>query len=187
MSPCSTRFRTRCSLALAALALPLWVHAGDGFNDHDRGGCDANFHGPPGKFMGMDPGPMGVGHGPGMAPLGTAPAEDRWPPFLHGVKLTEDQEDKIFAITHAAAPALRDQFKAVRKSSEALRELGRSPQFSVDTATSLALAQSRAESQLSLLQVRMEHDVYAVLTAEQRTQIGDRERDMDAHHGGSPR
>lgn len=187
MSPFPSRFWTRCSLALAALALPLWVHAADGFDDHDRGGCDAGFHGPPGKSMGMDHGPMGMGHVPGMGPPGMGPGEDRWPPFLHGVKLTEDQDDKIFAITHAAAPALRDQFKAVRKSSEALRELGRSSQFSVDTATSLAQARGKAESQLSLLRVRMEHDVYAVLTAEQRTQIGDRERDMDAHHGGSPR
>jgi Spy/CpxP family protein refolding chaperone len=100
---------------------------------------------------------------------------------LRDLKLSEDQQDKVFAIMHAAAPAVRDQSKAVRKARDALRELSQSPQFSVDAATTLAQTQGKAESQLALLRTRMEHDVYAVLTPEQRTQMTDRRHNMEAH------
>ena len=42
--------------------------------------------------------------------------EDRPPPYLRDLALGEDQQDKIFAILHAAAPAMRDHMKAARKA-----------------------------------------------------------------------
>jgi len=110
----------------------------------------------------------------------------RAPPFLMGLKLTDEQDDKVFAILHAAAPALRDQFKALRKARDALHDLTRSAQYSNDAAASLAQAQGRAESQLALLRTRTDHDIYVVLTADQRKAIDDHERDRDAHRGEGP-
>jgi len=40
------------------------------------------------------------------------PPEDRPPPYLLALDLTEEQQDKVFVILHGAAPALREQAKA---------------------------------------------------------------------------
>ena len=79
------------------------------------GACAMEFHRP-----GPPMGPPFVG-----PPLGT----QHLPPYLMGVTLTEDQQDKVFAILHAAEPALREQEKAVRKARDGLRDLVRSAQF----------------------------------------------------------
>jgi len=55
-----------------------------------------------------------------------------------GLKLSEDQQDKVFAILHAAAPAMREQSKAVHKAREALHDVGRTPQFDSGNAGNLA-------------------------------------------------
>jgi Spy/CpxP family protein refolding chaperone len=103
-----------------------------------------------------------------------------------GLALSDDQQDKIFAIVHAAAPALRDQSKAARKAREALHDLSRSAQYNDGTATTLAQAQAKAESQLALLRTRMEHEVYAVLTSEQQGQVAEHQHERDLHHGERP-
>ena len=136
-----------------------------------HGGCDMEFRGPPGPPMGP-PGPF---------------FGDRPPPFLTEVNLTEDQQDKVFAILHAVAPALREQAKAERKAREALHDLGRAAQFDAGNASALAQALGKAESQLALLRVRTEHDLCAVLTDEQRAQVAERERGHEApRHDGPP-
>jgi protein CpxP len=131
------------------------------------GACAMAFH-PPGPPMG--PPFMGP-------PLGT----QHLPPYLMGVTLTEDQQDKVFAIFHAAEPALREQEKAVRKARDGLRDLGRSAQLDAGTAATLAQALGKAESQLTLLRVRADHDVFAVLTAEQKAEISHLESEREAH------
>jgi Spy/CpxP family protein refolding chaperone len=110
----------------------------------------------------------------------------RPPPFMMDAGLTEDQQDKVFAILHAAAPALRDREKAAHKAREALHQFIRSSSFSDGTAASLAQAQGAAEAQLALLRTKMEHDVYAVLTPEQQSKIANREKEGDVHGRGMP-
>ncbi len=128
--------------------------------------------------------------GPHAGPMGGPPPEmfagDHPPPYLMELNLTEDQQDKVFAITHASAPAIRDQFKAVRKAREALHDLGRAAQFDSGTAGELAQALGKAESQLALLQARNDHDIFAVLTEEQRRELADHERAQGPHHHDGP-
>jgi protein CpxP len=131
------------------------------------GACAMAFH-PPGPPMG----PPFVG-----PQFGT----QHQPPYLMGVTLTEDQQDKVFAILHAAEPALREQEKAVRKARDGLRDLGRSAQFDAGSAATLAQALGKAESQLTLLRVRADHDVFAVLTTEQKTEISHLESEHESH------
>jgi Spy/CpxP family protein refolding chaperone len=111
---------------------------------------------------------------------------DRPPPFLMGLSLSDEQQDKVFAIVHAAAPALRDQSKAARKARDALRESVQSAQFTEANATQLAQAQGKAEAQLALLRTRMEHEIYSLLTTEQRARVVDRERERESHRGDRP-
>jgi Spy/CpxP family protein refolding chaperone len=100
--------------------------------------------------------------------------------------LSDEQQDKVFAIMHAAAPALRDQAKAARKARESLHDLVESAQFSEAAAASLAEAEGKAEGQQRLLRTRMEHDLYALLTPDQRTHISSRPPEWGGHRGGGP-
>jgi protein CpxP len=109
------------------------------------------------------PGGDGPRHGFG-APGPGAPGPDA-PPFhsvlhaLHRLDLSEAQQDKLFAITHAAAPRQREQEKAERKAHEALLALGASASF--DEARAGAAARALGQ----------ESQVLALLTPEQREQL----------------
>jgi Spy/CpxP family protein refolding chaperone len=118
------------------------------------------------------------GHGPG------APRPDM--PFgrmpLHGLKLTDAQQDRLFAIMHAQAPERREHDKAIRKAHEALRELGRADKFDDAKAAALARDLGQAVAADALLQARTEAQALAVLTPEQREQLRQRRlrgRDAD--------
>jgi protein CpxP len=145
----------------------------DGGHDSRCGGPDMHtFRGPP-------PGPeFGPGFGPG---IGAAP------PFLAGLHLTDDQQDKVFAILYAAAPAMREQAKALRKAHEALHELNESPQYDENRVKGLADSAAKADSQLTVLRVRTEHEIFALLTPEQRKQLEEHRHEMGPRdHGGPP-
>ena len=171
------------SLLVAAffVSYPLLGVAAPGADGDHRAACGPpEFHGhgpmppPPGG-----PGP-GFGHGPG--PEWGAP-----PPFLAGLKLTEDQQDKVFAIVYKAAPTLREQSKALHKAHEALMELSASEPFDESKAKSLADTAAKADGQLTLLRARTEHEIYAVLTPEQRKEVTEhRHEHADHERGGRP-
>lgn len=129
----------------------------------------------PGGPGGPGPGPRfehGRGPGPGMMPPG-GPGEGV-PPFLRDVELSEAQDDKVFAILHAQTPMLREQHKIVEKSYEALHEMARSGKYDDAKAVQLTQAAAQAMATLTLTQVRSEQQLLAVLTAEQRKQLDQR-------------
>lgn len=90
---------------------------------------------------------------------------------LHRLNLSEAQQDKLFAITHAAAPQQRNQEKAERKAHDALRALGASPQFDEGKANAAARELGQAIANGALLRARLESQVLALLTPEQREQL----------------
>ncbi len=172
---------------LAALGLICAGGAGAADSPNAGGECGQDSREPPGP-----PGPRGGpgDHGGWPGPWGGGPG---WPggpgwaaPPDGSISLTEEQQDKVFAILHAAEPALREHMKAARKARDALRDLGQSADFDAAKATQLAQAQAAAESQLSLLRTRTDHDIYLVLTPEQRTHL-ERRRDTGPQgHDGPP-
>ena len=95
------------------------------------------------------------------------------PAFLRGLKLTEEQEDKVFAIIHAQQPQLREQMKAMRKAREALQAMHFSVKYDDSKAKVLADVIARATADSILLRLRGEQQIYALLTAEQRKQLED--------------
>ncbi|TQK11278.1 Spy/CpxP family protein refolding chaperone [Herbaspirillum sp. SJZ107] len=90
---------------------------------------------------------------------------------LHRLHLSEAQQDQLFAIMHAAAPRQRMQAKAERKAHEALRTLGAAPQFDEARANAAARELGQAVADGALLRARLESQVLAVLTPEQRQQL----------------
>jgi protein CpxP len=172
-------FRPSILAATLLLTCPLGVFAApppgtDGGHDGRCPGPDfQGFRGPPpGPERGPFPG-MGLG-GP--------------PPFLAGLKLTDEQQDKVFAIVYAAAPAMRDQAKALRKAHEALRDINESPQYDENKVKELAEGAAKADSQLTVLRVRTEHEIFALLTPEQKKQLEEHRREGESRgHDGPPR
>ena len=154
--------------SLSAFAAP----PADGDPHFNCAGPDSHFRGPP-------PGPR----------FGAFPGEG-WggpPPFLRGLHLTEEQQDKVFAIVHAAAPALRDQEKALRKAREALRDLNESTQYEESRVKGLADTAAKADSQLTVLRARTEHEIRALLTPEQLKDLQEHRREHGPRdHDGPP-
>ncbi|QKY09607.1 MULTISPECIES: Spy/CpxP family protein refolding chaperone [Janthinobacterium] len=105
--------------------------------------------------------PPGFGHGPGAPGL---------PPFLHGIDLSEAQQDKVFAATYAQAPLLREQEKIAFKAHAQLRALAGSSAYDDAKASALANTAAQAMAKISLQQARLEQQLLAVLTPEQRQQ-----------------
>jgi Spy/CpxP family protein refolding chaperone len=110
------------------------------------------------------------GHGPG----GPGPDMPFGRMHMHGLKLTDAQQDKLFAIMHAQAPERREHGKAIRKAHEALHELGRADKFDDAKAAALSRDLGQAVAAEALLQARTEAQALAVLTPEQREQLRQR-------------
>ena len=128
---------------------------------------------------GFAPGP---GAGPGMGHHGPGHAGDGVPPFLRGIELTEAQQDKVFAATYAQEPLLHEQKKIAFKAHAQLRALAASAQYDDAQASALANTAAQATARISLEQARLEQQLLALLTPEQRAQLAARQ----ARHEGGP-
>ncbi len=123
--------------------------------------------------------PMDGQFGPGILP-GIVPFAPI-PPFLHDVKLTEAQQDKVFAILYASIPPLREQEKLARKSGDAIHELVDSSTYDEGKLKSLAESNVHAMAELMILQARTTHQILALLTPEQHKQIDAAKAKFDRH------
>jgi Spy/CpxP family protein refolding chaperone len=149
---------TRHSMAAALLAAccATVFAAGQAGSPAPDGGPGPGDRGP-GRGAG-GPGPRS-GHGPGgHGPFG-------------GLQLSEAQQDKLFAIEHAAEPQRRQQEKAVRHAHEALRALRDASQFDEGKAGAASRDLGQAIAAEELLEARVHAQALAVLTPEQREQL----------------
>ena len=163
----------RLATGAAAIALPLAVMAHGPAADAAEG-CMAAPHAGS-ATMSMPP------HG--MFPDGPPPGAMATPPFLHGLELTEAQQDKLFALMHEQAPAEREQMKAAFKAMDELRRLAASDRFDADKARSLAATHAQAMAQLALMHAELDAMVRALLTPEQRKQLDDARAKSEPRRG----
>jgi protein CpxP len=101
------------------------------------------------------------------------------PPFLAGIDLSEAQRDKIFAITYAIMPSMREQEKLARHARIQLMDLGISGQYSEAKAKELANTIGKAEAELILLRTLSDSQIYELLNDEQRRELADRKSKCD--------
>lgn len=101
---------------------------------------------------------------------------------LRSLNLSEAQKDQIFKLFHDAAPAMREQRKAVRHSREELRRISGAPSFDQNAARTAADAGARASAALSVMRAELRAKVRAVLTPEQRAQA-DKMQERRGHRG----
>jgi Spy/CpxP family protein refolding chaperone len=125
-------------------------------------------------------GPGGRGPHPGFEHHGQrgqgGPGAHGGPGFgrFRDLGLSEAQQDKLFAIEHAAAPQRRQQDKAIRHAHEALRALRDAAQFDEAKAGAAARELGQAVAAEALLEARLHAQVLAVLSPEQREQLRQR-------------
>lgn len=93
-------------------------------------------------------------------------------PLLHGVDLSEAQQDAVFELVHAQIPAQRALEKQAAKALAELQRLSGDEQFNVKQARVAADAYAQAQAQLAFKRAELEAKLRAVLTPEQRQQIG---------------
>lgn len=108
------------------------------------------------------------------------------PPFLGKLKLTEAQRDQLFKNMHEQAPLMREKFKEARKAREALRSLTFSSQYDETKVAALAESEAQAMAELAKMRANGAHQMYQLLTPEQRKQMEDFKKDGEspprAHH-----
>jgi Spy/CpxP family protein refolding chaperone len=116
---------------------------------------------------------LAVSQRAGACGVGSGMEGGRMTPYLHSLNLSEAQRDKVFEMMHEQAPAMRDKGKAVRNAEESLRVLAWSPDYSEAKARELADGAAKAMAEMSLAHLKVERQIYELLTSEQRKQLAE--------------
>jgi len=103
------------------------------------------------------------------------------PPYLRNLDLFESQRDKVFAILHDQAPAMRERIKSLSRAEADLRRLTAGPDYDEGKAKALADQLGRAMSEVALLRARTDHLIFDVLTPEQRKRLTELKLDGEPH------
>lgn len=154
-----------------AIAVPVAVQAAGPMGDGPGcGGRMSMGHGGPGGGMGM----FGGDHGPA---------------YLRGLNLTEEQQDKVFALMHAQAPAMRAKFKELRDARTNLEALTQAPTYDEAKVRALTDKSAATLAEVARIHARTESQIYQLLTSDQRKQLAERKEQRDErgpgmmHHG----
>ena len=103
-------------------------------------------------------------------------------PYLHGLGLSDAQDDQLFALDHAQAPIMREHHKQHQQLREDLRTTAQADKFDESKAQHLADKAAKLEKEKVLSFARHEAKVFALLTPEQRKKA--REFKMEGHGFG---
>ncbi|MFZ5512272.1 MAG: Spy/CpxP family protein refolding chaperone, partial [Pseudomonadota bacterium] len=91
-----------------------------------------------------------------------------------GLDLTEAQRDKIFQLTHAQTPAMRDKGKEIHKARAELRKLAFSAEYDEARVRALSETAAAAMAEMAQMRARLGHEIYQILTPEQRKTLEER-------------
>lgn len=101
--------------------------------------------------------------------------------MLHGLKLSEEQRDKVFAVLHAQAPQLRANAKQRRNAVRELRTLALADNYDETRVKALSESLSQTVAVDAMIRSRSANEIYQALTPEQRQQVQDRLARRAAH------
>jgi Spy/CpxP family protein refolding chaperone len=109
------------------------------------------------------------------------------PPYLHSLNLTDDQKDKIFAITYAQLPKLRELKIQKHESMTTLKKLASSDQFNEAKAEALATKLASLDKALILLHINTDTKIRAILSDDQKRKLSSFEDNLETvPHGHMP-
>lgn len=96
------------------------------------------------------------------------------PPHLAGLNLSQDQQDKVFAIFYPQMPKMRDLRKQEMQLKDELRTISQSDRFDENKARQIADKLAALEKEQALNRAKIEQQVFSVLTPEQRKTLQER-------------
>ena len=99
--------------------------------------------------------------------------EHRRGDFTQNLNLTETQRDKVSELRQAVEPALREKSKEVRAARHEMHQLSMSETFDESRAVALSTQAARAEAELNVMRLRLNNQIFNVLTPEQRKQAAE--------------
>lgn len=109
------------------------------------------------------------------------------PPYLHDLNLSNDQQDKIFAITYAQLPKLRELKIQKHESMTTLKKLASSDQFNEAKAEALATKLASLDKALILLHINTDTKIRAILSDDQKRKLSSFEDNLETvPHGHMP-
>ena len=102
---------------------------------------------------------------------------------MRGLDLSEAQRDKIFELRHALAPKMRAEMKVVQAARTQLRDMVTSDSYDEAKVKELTEASAGAKARMAQMRLRNQHEVYQVLTPEQREKMKERKQEMREKKG----
>ena len=107
--------------------------------------------------------------------------------FLRGLDLTEAQRDKVFAVMHANAPAMREQGKILRATRGELAKLAMSNDYDEAKVKALTDRSAQATSTMAQLRARGTNEIFRTLTPEQQAKVIERQARWEQRGPGGGR
>ena len=120
-----------------------------------------------------------------MPPSSMAMEAGMLPPFLRGLDLSEQQQDKVFELLHKQAPTMHANAKALKAAHDELRTLAQAQTFNAAAAKQAADKVGQAEAAMVLLHVQTDVQLRALLTPAQREELNKRPRHEGHQHDGA--
>lgn len=96
---------------------------------------------------------------------------EQLPPHLQQLGLSEDQRKQVGALFEAQGKTLKDQMETAGKAHQALRGLAQSDDYSDEKASALIQENASTMADLALAHARLDHEVYRLLTPDQRIKL----------------
>lgn len=112
-------------------------------------------------------------------------AEGRLPFFLRGIELTEQQRSQIEGLLKTWHDSVESELAQERTGMHALRALSLSADYSEAKAAALVEQAQARHKALALGKAKLDHDIYQLLSDEQRQKLAaNREKGDMGGHGG---
>lgn len=103
----------------------------------------------------------------------------RMPPFYKELNLSQDQQEKLRAISAAHQEVMHKNMEALRSTRQAEKEVVQANSFDEYKAQKLAAQDAKVMEANNLATLRFRHELYQILTPEQRTKF---EAMRNQHH-----
>lgn len=101
------------------------------------------------------------------------------PMMGRSLRLSEDQLEKSFVINHQFELPIHEKHRLVRKLSIALHDLSRADKYNESKAKEISTNLAGAMADLQLLLSKKDAQLYALLTAEQKSEMAKEENHRD--------
>jgi protein CpxP len=93
------------------------------------------------------------------------------PPHFKALNLTQDQQEKLRAISAAHQEVMQKNMELMRANRQAEKEVVQASSFDEYKAQKLAAQDARVMEANNLATLRFRHELYQILTPEQRTKF----------------